>query len=43
VFDYDENSKPVTIKNNSNQTVNWQLEPSASYFNISAKFRYTEC
>ena len=35
VFDYDENSKPVTIKNNSNQTVNWQLEPSASYFNIA--------
>jgi len=35
VFDYDENSKPVTIKNNSNQTVNWQLEPSASYFNIT--------
>ena len=35
VFNYDENSKPVTIKNNSNQPVNWQLEPSVAYLSIT--------
>ncbi|HEX6848137.1 MAG TPA: hypothetical protein VF144_14245 [Chitinophagaceae bacterium] len=35
LVDYNENSKSVIIKNNSSQTVNWQLEPSATYFSIT--------
>ena len=35
LLDFTENSKTATIKNNSNQPVNWQLEPSAAYLNIA--------
>jgi hypothetical protein len=35
LLDVNENSKAVTIKNNSTQPVNWQLEPSATYLNIT--------
>ena len=35
LFDFNENSKVVNIKNNSNQPVNWQLELSAAYLNIT--------
>ena len=34
-LDVNENSKAVTIKNNSTQPVNWQLDPSAAYLSIT--------
>src|SRR3989337_3781472 len=34
-IDYHENSKQFTIKNNSNQSTNWEIEPSATYIGIT--------
>lgn len=34
-IDYHENSRQFTIKNNSNQPANWQLEPSATYLEVT--------